>query len=190
MRSLLAALAGCLVLAPGALGATGSGGVAADGGVVPVQPPVQPPVPPGPVSPPVVPVPAARLTNGMAHPAPRTPVAVRRVIAAANQLQLKPYRYGGGHASFIDTAYDCSGTVSFALHGAALVAAPLDSTGLASWGLPGAGSWITVYANKGHAFMVVAGLRLDTSGSGGAGPRWRIDQRSTVGFTARHPAGL
>jgi hypothetical protein len=112
------------------------------------------------------------------------------VIAAANLLQGLPYRFGGGHRSFQDTAYDCSGTVSFALHGAGLLAAPLDSTGLAAFGLPGPGRWITIYANKGHAFMVVAGLRLDTSGTGGSGPRWRLEPRSYAGFVARHPAGL
>jgi hypothetical protein len=121
--------------------------------------------------------------------APRgAPRAVRLAIAAANQLQTFPYRFGGGHAAFKDTAYDCSGTVSYMLHGAGLLASPLDSTGLMTWGVPGPGRWITVYANARHAYAVVAGLRLDTAG--GPGPRWHAPARSAAGFTARHPAGL
>jgi hypothetical protein len=113
---------------------------------------------------------------------------VRRAIAAGNRLQRKPYRYGGGHASWRDSGYDCSGTVSYALHGAGLLRAPLDSTGLAAWGRPWRGRWITVYANADHAYVVIAGLRLDTAG--GDGPRWHATTRSRAGFTARHPAGL
>jgi hypothetical protein len=121
------------------------------------------------------------------RPAPR---AVRRVIAAGNRIVALPYRYGGGHASFDDTAYDCSGAVSYALHGGGLLAAPLDSVAFASWGVPGRGRWITVYTNPSHAFLVVAGLRLDTSGTGGNGPRWQTARRSAMAFAARHPAGL
>jgi hypothetical protein len=111
-------------------------------------------------------------------------------IRAGNKLQNKPYRYGGGHASFADTAYDCSGSVSFALHGGGLLKAPLDSTGFMTWRRHGKGRWITVYANAGHAYMIIAGLRLDTSGTGGQGPRWQTATRSSRGFVARHPAGL
>jgi cell wall-associated NlpC family hydrolase len=180
MRSLRAAVAGAaclLVAAPcAAAQSNGNGGVSA--------PPAPSPAPaPAPVT-------AAKLRNGIAHPSRGTPVAVRRVLAAGNQIQRMPYRYGGGHASFKDTAYDCSGSVSFALHGAALVSSPLDSTEFEGWGLPGPGTWITVYANPQHAFVVVAGLRLDTSGTGGSGPRWQTVPRSLAGFTARHPAGL
>ncbi len=132
----------------------------------------------------------ATLVGSIAHAPAGAPRAVVRAIRAGNKLQNKPYLYGGGHRSFKSAAYDCSGTVSFALHGAKLLAAPLDSTSLASWGAAGAGTWITVYANRGHTYMVVAGLRLDTSGTGGAGPRWLTAQRSPLGFTARHPAGL
>ena len=118
------------------------------------------------------------------------PRAVVRAIRAGNKLQDKPYRYGGGHQSFVDTAYDCSGTVSFALHGGRLLPSPLDSSSLMRWGMAGPGSWITVYANAGHAYAVIAGLRLDTSGTGGRGPRWLTVQRDPSAFVARHPAGL
>jgi hypothetical protein len=121
--------------------------------------------------------------------APRSaPRAVKLAIAAANQLQHAPYRWGGGHAAFKDSAYDCSGTVSYMLHGGGLLASPLNSTGLMSWGLPGPGRWVTIYANAGHTYAVVAGLRLDTSG--GPGPRWHTLARSGAGFVVRHPAGL
>jgi hypothetical protein len=132
----------------------------------------------------------ATLTGGVARAPAGAPKTVRRAIAAGNRLQRKPYRYGGGHGSFEDSAYDCSGTVSYVLHGAGLLRAPLDSTGLAAWGRPWRGRWITVYANPGHAYVVIAGLRLDTSGTGGRGPRWQRAKRSSEGFVARHPAGL
>jgi hypothetical protein len=134
--------------------------------------------------------PVARVVRGVARAPRGAPRAVRRLIRAANRLRRKPYRYGGGHRSFRDSAYDCSGAVSYALHGARLLAAPLDSRGLGRWGAPGPGRWITVYANRGHAFLVVAGLRFDTSGPGQRGPRWRLEARSTARFRARHPVGL
>jgi hypothetical protein len=115
---------------------------------------------------------------------------VVRAIRAGNKLQDKPYRYGGGHRSFRDTAYDCSGTVSFALHGGGLLRSPLASGDLMRWGRAHRGRWITVYSNPGHAYAVIAGLRLDTSGTGGSGPRWQTLQRDSAGFVARHPAGL
>jgi hypothetical protein len=118
------------------------------------------------------------------------PLPVARVIGAANRISGKPYRWGGGHRRFQDSAYDCSGAVSFALHGAGLVLSPLDSRLLMRWGAPGPGSWITVYASKRHTFAVIAGLRFDTSGPGGRGPRWRPTGRFTTGFTARHFPGL
>jgi cell wall-associated NlpC family hydrolase len=118
------------------------------------------------------------------------PQAVVDAIAAANRITRKPYRYGGGHGRWSDSGYDCSGAVSYALHGAGLLSRPLDSTGFESWGRRGAGSWITVYANSGHAYTVIAGLRFDTSGSGERGPRWRTESRSSSGYVARHPAGL
>jgi hypothetical protein len=112
------------------------------------------------------------------------------VIAAANRITGKPYRYGGGHARFRSSGYDCSGAVSFAMHGGGLLSHPLASTGFLRWGRRGHGAWITVYANAGHAYAVIAGLRFDTSGRGESGPRWRPRHRSARHFAARHPAGL
>lgn len=117
------------------------------------------------------------------------PQAVKEVIAAANSIADLPYLWGGGHGSFESSGYDCSGALSYALHGGGLLDSPLDSTGLTTWGEPGPGRWITVYGNAGHAWMVVAGLAFDTSG--GAGPRWHDPwPNSPEGFIARHPAGL
>jgi cell wall-associated NlpC family hydrolase len=132
----------------------------------------------------------ATLVNGVAHAPAGAPKAVVRAIKAGNRIQNKPYLYGGGHRQFEDSAYDCSGAVSYALHGGGLLRSPLDSGSMMKWGLAGRGSWITVYANAGHAYMTIAGLRLDTSGTGGRGPRWLTEQRDSAGFTARHPAGL
>ncbi|HWT91070.1 MAG TPA: hypothetical protein VN179_08125, partial [Solirubrobacterales bacterium] len=118
------------------------------------------------------------------------PQAVKDAIAAANSIATMPYIWGGGHGSFEDSGYDCSGAVSFALHGGGMLDSPLDSTGLSTWGEPGPGRWITVYANSGHAWMVIAGVAFDTSGSGGSGPRWHKPwANSPEGFVARHPAG-
>jgi hypothetical protein len=106
-------------------------------------------------------------------------------------LTRNPYRYGGGHtSSFVDSAYDCSGSVSYALHGGGLLAKPLDSGAFMRWGMPGKGAWITVYTNPAHAFAVIAGLRFDTSGRGQRGPRWRTGVRVYHGFVARHPRDL
>jgi len=118
------------------------------------------------------------------------PPQVHAAIAAANRIVGKPYRYGGGHGTWEDRGYDCSGTVSYALHGAGLLRSPLASTAFMRFGARGKGGWITVHAHGGHAFVVIAGLRLDTSGDGGRGPRWRTEPRSPSGFKARHPAGL
>jgi peptidoglycan hydrolase-like protein with peptidoglycan-binding domain len=118
------------------------------------------------------------------------PVSVRRVIAAADRIAGTPYKYGGGHGTWNDTGYDCSGSVSYALHGAGLLDTPLDSTQFESWGAPGRGRYITIYANAGHAYMVVAGRRFDTSGAGGSGTRWHTDMRSSAGYVVRHPRGL
>ena len=115
--------------------------------------------------------------------------AVARAIAAANRIATKPYRYGGGHGSFDDTGYDCSGSVSYVLHGAGLLSSPLDSTGLMSYGAPGPGKHITIYANSGHTFMTINGRRFDT-GYGGNGNRWASGSRPTGGYTVRHPPGL
>jgi peptidoglycan hydrolase-like protein with peptidoglycan-binding domain len=118
------------------------------------------------------------------------PDEVKQAIAAANKITDKPYRYGGGHGSFEDSGYDCSGAVSYALHGADLLDQPLDSTGFMSWGESGEGDWITVYAKSSHAFIVIAGARFDTSGAGEEGPRWRKEEATTSGYAVRHPDGL
>jgi peptidoglycan hydrolase CwlO-like protein len=134
---------------------------------------------------------AQLLPNGDAVPPANAPLTVRAVIEAANRINDLPYVWGGGHGSFEDSGYDCSGSVSYALHGGGLLSSPLDSTGLMFWGEPGTGSWITVFATSGHTFAFIAGLRWDTGGSGGGeGPRWHPDLRSTAGYVARHPAGL
>lgn len=139
---------------------------------------------------PTVPGKVAVLRDGVAYAPADAPLAVKRAIWAANKIQDKPYIYGGGHKSFRARGYDCSGTVSFALKGAGLLSSPLDSTSFMRWGKRGKGRWITVYTNPSHAFVVIAGLRLDTSGPGERGPRWRELPRSTRGFKARHPASL
>jgi cell wall-associated NlpC family hydrolase len=123
------------------------------------------------------------------------PSRVAAIITAGNQVATKPYVYGGGHGrfageTFTDSAYDCSGSVSYALAGAGLLASPMDSSTLARWGRPGPGRWVSIYANAGHAFMTVAGLRFDTSGRQEGGSRWQTASRSVAGFTIRHPPGL
>jgi len=118
------------------------------------------------------------------------PPPVVGAIVAANRIVGKPYRWGGGHAKVEDDAYDCSGAVSYALMGGGLLRGPLDSTGLTRFGLAGPGTWITTFANSAHTYVVIAGLRLDTSGTGGQGPRWHAAARSSKGYVARHPAGL
>ncbi|HEV7177361.1 MAG TPA: hypothetical protein VGN29_17815 [Solirubrobacteraceae bacterium] len=129
-------------------------------------------------------------TGGMVQPPPGAPAAVAQVIAAGNAIATLPYVWGGGHGSFHASGYDCSGSVSYALAAAGLLSSPLDSTGFESWGAPGPGKWITVYANAGHAFMVVAGWRFDTVALAEGGTRWSQTMASTAGFVARHPAGL
>jgi len=134
------------------------------------------------------------LPDGLAQAPADAPAAVQQAIAAGNQLIGQPYVYGGGHASFISNGYDCSGAVSYALHGANLLASPLDSSAFELWGVSGGGQWITVYTNPQHAYVDIAGIRLDTSRAGDAsgqtGPRWRPLLSSHAGFVARHPAGL
>jgi hypothetical protein len=195
-RSLI--LCACLLslacLAPGAaLAATsgssssgkGQNASAATGGVSPNDPRYTPPK-------------KAKIINGIAYAPKSAPPAVVNAINAANKIVRMPYRYGGGHQSFTDTAYDCSGSVSFALHGGGLLTAPLDSSSFMNWGQAGKGRWITVYTNSGHAFMMIAGLRFDTGyrdrhmakgTAPGSGPRWG-HYRPTNGFAPRHPNGL
>ena len=147
---------------------------------------------------------AKLLPDGTAAAPAAAPAAVQRAIWAANRLQDKPYRYGGGHGTIEDTGYDCSGTVSYALYHADLLDAPLPSGSFLRWGARGRGRWITVWTNPGHAYVMIAGLRLDTSAYGPRartarriarsaferGPRWRPTRRPSRGFRARHPVGL
>jgi peptidoglycan hydrolase-like protein with peptidoglycan-binding domain len=127
--------------------------------------------------------------DGTASAPQGAPAAVAQIIQAGNQIASAPYAYGGGHNDgFTDTGYDCSGSVSYALHGAGLLKAPLDSGEFMSWGAPGPGQWVTIYANEGHVYMVVAGLRFDTSGADPS--RWQSDARSSSGYTVVHPPGL
>ena len=129
--------------------------------------------------------------SGRAIAPPGAPAAVVNAIAAGNAIRKRPYVWGGGHASFESRGYDCSGAVSYVLHAAGLLASPLPSGPLMSWGVPGKGRWITVMANRGHTYVVIAGLRFDTSsyGSGGSGPRWRATKRRPRGFAVRHWTG-
>ena len=144
---------------------------------------------------PTVPGPKAKmLPDGLAAAPQDAPPAVQQAIWSANEIIGLPYRYGGGHRSFQDTAFDCSGTVSHALGGANLLQAPLDSSSFMSWGAAGRGSWITIFTNPGHAYTVIAGLRLDTSAAddprGLPGPRWRPLRKTNAGYRVRHPVGL
>jgi hypothetical protein len=134
------------------------------------------------------PVKKAKIVNGHAVAPASAPARVKKVIAAANAIDDKPYIYGGGHGDFKDKGYDCSGAVSYALHGGNFVSSPMPSTGYMGWKKRGAGKWITVYSNPSHAYMVVAGLRFDTSMTPGNGPGWSASMRSTSGsFKERHP---
>jgi peptidoglycan hydrolase CwlO-like protein len=128
--------------------------------------------------------------DGLAAAPAGAPQAVKDVIAAANNIVGMPYLWGGGHGSFESSGYDCSGAVSYALNGGGLISSPMDSTGLTTWGEPGEGNWITVYGNSGHVYAVIAGLRWDTSDTGGTGPKWHSDLRDNSGFIPRHPSGL
>jgi cell wall-associated NlpC family hydrolase len=131
------------------------------------------------------------VSAGMAQAPPGAPAAVEQAVAGGNAIARFPYRWGGGHGSFIDDAYDCSGSVSYALAAAGLLDVPLASGELMRWGVPGHGRWITVYANRGHVYMEVGGLRFDTSGRGGRrGSRWQAARRSSAAFEARHWPGL
>ena len=133
---------------------------------------------------------ATALGNGVALPPLEAPEEVKQIIEAGNIIARSPYVWGGGHGKWLDTGYDCSGSVSFALAAAGLLNGPLASGPLMSWGKPGPGKWVTIYSSPGHVFMYVAGIRFDTSNSRVTGSRWGNDLRSTAGFVARHPEGL
>ncbi len=142
----------------------------------------------------LVPGVTAHYVNGLAAAPMSAPPAVQEIVWAGNQIIGLPYIYGGGHASFVSPGYDCSGTVSFALHGASLLSTPMDSSEFMGWGGHGVGQWVTVFTNPEHAYMTVAGMRLDTSPvddpSNEEGPRWRPLRPGNPGFLKRHPVGL
>jgi cell wall-associated NlpC family hydrolase len=133
---------------------------------------------------------ATALGNGVALPPLEAPEEVKQIIEAGNIIARTPYVWGGGHGKWLDTGYDCSGSVSFALAAAGLLNGPLASGPLMSWGKPGPGKWVTIYSSPGHVYMYVAGVRFDTSNSRVTGSRWSNTVRSNAGFVARHPEGL
>ena len=144
-----------------------------------------------PVTPDTVPGAKAKLTRkGVAIPPASAPEAVKAAIRAGNRIARKPYKWGGGHGRLFDSGYDCSGSVSFALRRAKLLTASMASTGFMRWGSRGRGDWITIYSNPSHAYMVIAGLRFDTSARKRTGTRWTKTMRSARGFRATHPRGF
>ena len=185
------------------LGLAAAPAASASGGT-PVAPPSTtggagvgaPPVTPSTPAQPTVPGFTAKIVRGVAYAPAYAPLAVQEAIWAGNRIRHKPYVFGGGHAAFIAAGYDCSGSVSYVLHAGGLLSSPLDSSDFMRWGQKGLGHWITVYTNPGHAFVEIAGIRLDTSAEGdphpakGSGPRWRPTMRSIRGFMERHPVGL
>ena len=162
---------------------------AVTGGAMPknMPPPTPPPPPPLLIGPGFT---ATINPDGTATAPVLAPPAVIAMINAGNQIATKPYIYGGGHGKWDDAGYDCSGSVSYALHGAGLLETAMPSGSFESWGDPGPGQWVTLYANGGHIYAVIAGLRFDTSGRSGAGTRWQSDMRSGKGYVVRHPTGL
>ena len=120
------------------------------------------------------------------------PAAIKAAVAAGNQIRSTPYIWGGGHGSFSDRGYDCSGSVSYVLHAAGVLSSPMASGGFMGWGASGPGKWITIYTNPGHMWMTVGGLRFDTSGRSGTGSRWQngYNGAGTGSFTVRHYPGL
>jgi hypothetical protein len=172
---------GSTTVATASTGGTGLG--------VPIAPPSTPQHP-------TVPGAVAKIIKGVAYAPTYAPIQVKKAIWAGNQIRMKPYAVGGGHGRWKDSAYDCSGAVSFVLHAAGLLRTSEDSGEMESWGDKGLGQWITVYTNPGHAFIEIAGVRLDTSREGdphpadGTGPRWRPVMDATTGYLARHPSDL
>jgi len=144
---------------------------------------------------PTVPGYVGKIIKGVAYAPAYAPLKVKQAIWAGDKIRLKPYRVGGGHGKWNDSAYDCSGSVSYVLHAAGLLKTSMDSSEFETWGNRGLGEWITVYTNPAHAFVQIAGIRFDTSAEqdpnppAGTGPRWRPVMTSTAGFMARHPAG-
>jgi len=173
-----------------------NGGVVAKaaltGGAIPKNAAKPAPLPPE-VPPPLVLGPGMKATlgpDGLAVAPALAPPAVQQAIAAGNKIAKLPYIYGGGHGKWEDGGYDCSGSVSYALHGGGILDASMASGGFMNWGAEGPGQWITTYANGGHMFAVIAGLRFDTSGKSATGSRWQTAMRSGKGYSVRHPVGL
>jgi hypothetical protein len=177
-----------------ALAITAAGAAAQTGGAAPPGSTEPTPTTPAPTS--TTPGVATLQPDGSALAPPDAPRNVRKAINAANRIRHKPYLWGGGHRSFKAKGYDCSGAVSYVLHAAGLLKTPMASGDLARrWGAPGLGQWITVYANKGHTYAVIAGLRWDTSAVGesvrnGSGPRWRSTARPPSGYTSKYYPSL
>ncbi|HEX5851586.1 MAG TPA: hypothetical protein VFY36_00700 [Solirubrobacteraceae bacterium] len=170
-------------------GAVPTVGATTGGSPVTVPPPAVPAKPQL-----LVPGTRARYVNGIAAAPMSVPPVVQQIIWSGDQIIGLPYIFGGGHKSFTAPGYDCSGTVSFALHGANLLSTPEDSSEFEKWGSRGVGRWVTIFSNPGHAYMTVAGLRLDTSAADDPanqpGPRWRPLRRGNGGYRVRHPLGL
>jgi hypothetical protein len=197
VRYLIAPILALLVLAlaPSAYAAGGSGSpsASASSGGAGVAPG------PGPRSTsdhPVVQGFNGKIVHGVAYAPSYAPAAVQKMIWAGNKIRHKPYCYAGGHGQWNDSCYDCSGTVSYVLHAGGLINQSMDSGEMMSWGQGGLGKWVTIYTNPGHAFVEIAGIRLDTSAAQdpnpapGSGPRWRPDVTDSSGFVRRHPSGL
>jgi hypothetical protein len=184
-RLALAGLTALFALAAAAPASAQTGGTPPPGSTEPTPTTPAPTGPPG----------KAKLRkDGTAVAPANAPPAVQNAIAAGNAIRTMPYRWGGGHRSFSDTGYDCSGAVSYLLNAAGMLASPMPSGPLMAWGLPGKGYWISVYSNPSHVYMVVAGLRFDTSAVGekvrqGSGPRWRASKRKPRGYLVRHYQG-
>src|SRR5829696_227494 len=185
-RLAVAGITALLALAVAVPAAAQTGGTGTPGSTTTTTTPTAPVGPPGR---------ATIRKDGTAVAPADAPPAIQAAIAAGNAIHTYPYRWGGGHRTFYDKGYDCSGAVSYVLHAAGFLSSPLPSGPLASsWGAPGKGRWITVYANAGHAYMVAAGLRFDTSAVGeklnqGSGPRWRKTKRKPLGYTAKYYPG-
>ncbi len=177
------------MLAAAVPAAAQTGGTATPGGTTTTTTATDPAAPIGP------PGRATIRKDGTAVAPADAPPAIQAAIAAGNAIHTYPYRWGGGHRNFYDTGYDCSGAVSYVLHAAGLLASPMTSGGFASsWGAPGKGRWITVYGNASHVYMIVAGIRFDTSSGGdrwrqGSGPRWRKKKRKPLGYVQKYAPG-
>jgi cell wall-associated NlpC family hydrolase len=193
--ALFAALAATLIAAPAASAREIPGGVSAQSGLeaeIPESTEETETGETGETEYETAPVGKAALVGGRAIAPLNAPPLVKRVIAAANHIRATPYIWGGGHGGWVSTGYDCSGAVSYALHGGKLLTSPLTSGSLETFGEAGTGRWITIYANAQHTYMVVAGLRFDTAGdTSGTGPRWHPTTAAAAAgrYVVRHPVG-